>query len=431
MLSLKRPAVLVLAAAGLAVAQPALTTIQDTLYRADGSRFTGTVYINWTSFQSGGGSNIATSSLTLRIVNGTLKVQLVPTTTATAGAQYNVRYNSRGINDFTEVWAVPPSTVTLRVRDVRASQGAIVGPPPVVSPVQIPDVVGLSNELALRPLKGVGFGIGRAAVINQGGQLDAASGSLSDCVRVDGTSGPCGNGSGGVLPSFVDEVPIGAINGSNVSFMLSFAPSPASSLALYRNGVLLGLNGDYLLNNSSVTFFTVSVPQTGDSLIARYRYASANNPLGTLTSAQVVCSNVGGVTSATSSTRLGTCTLPAGLLGPGDRIDIQFQYSHTGTTVGFTGEVHWGSTIVALRPAAAAESVLTGHSSVGLASVGQVWDTETWGATLSFSAGVGQSTEDITQPLTIDFRGQMASSTSDAVVLRSFTVVRYPAQSNP
>ena len=89
MLSLKRPAILILAAALVAVAQPALTPIQDTLYRADGSRFTGTVYITWNSFQGGTGANIATSNLTLPIVNGVLKVQLVPTTTASAGAQYN------------------------------------------------------------------------------------------------------------------------------------------------------------------------------------------------------------------------------------------------------------------------------------------------------------------------------------------------------
>lgn len=64
--------------------------------------------IAWNSFQSGGGANIATSNLTLPIVNGVLKVQLAPTTDASAGAQYNITYNSNGGNQFTEVWAVPP-----------------------------------------------------------------------------------------------------------------------------------------------------------------------------------------------------------------------------------------------------------------------------------------------------------------------------------
>src|SRR5580692_3381398 len=119
MLSFRRSALLLTIAmgigAGTAAAQPALTTIQDILYVANGSRYNGTLFINWSSFQSGDASNIATASLTVPIVNGVLFVQLVPTTTASAGAQYNVTYSNAGINQFTQVWAVPPSTVPLRV----------------------------------------------------------------------------------------------------------------------------------------------------------------------------------------------------------------------------------------------------------------------------------------------------------------------------
>src|SRR5690242_16562136 len=156
MLSFRKPPIMLLAAAAMAAGQPALTTIQDILYRADGTRFNGTLFIAYNSFQAGDTSNIATANLTLPITNGVLRVQLVPTTTASAGAQYNVTYNSQGINQFTQVWAVPPSTVPLRVRDILVSQGTVVGPPPVTSPVQISDVVGLSNALALTPQKGVG-----------------------------------------------------------------------------------------------------------------------------------------------------------------------------------------------------------------------------------------------------------------------------------
>jgi len=117
-LGLKR-SVLLLAAAGFAYGQPALTTIQDILYRADGTRFSGTMFIHWNSFLAGDTSNIATANLTVPIVNGVLSVKLVPTTTASAGAQYTITYASGGVNRFTEVWAVPPSTPRLRVRDVR------------------------------------------------------------------------------------------------------------------------------------------------------------------------------------------------------------------------------------------------------------------------------------------------------------------------
>src|SRR5436189_387328 len=169
MLSWRRLTLLAAVAVRSTVAQPALTTIQDILYRADGTRFTGTMIIRYNSFLAGDTSSIATSNLTLPIVNGTLLVRLAPTTTASPGAQYSVTYNSRGINQYVETWAVPPSLTTLRVRDVRIAPGTVIGPPIVITAVQIGDVVGLTGELASRPMKGVGFAIGRAAVINQAG----------------------------------------------------------------------------------------------------------------------------------------------------------------------------------------------------------------------------------------------------------------------
>src|SRR5512142_436196 len=121
-------------------------------------------------------------------------------------------------------------------------------------------------------MKGVGFGIGRAAVINQAGQIDAASGNLGDCLRVDGSSGPCGSGGGGTAgSSFADaEVPAGAVNGSNTVFTLASTPSPAGSLELYRNGLLMRQGADYQIATNTITFFIGSVPQSGDLLVASY-----------------------------------------------------------------------------------------------------------------------------------------------------------------
>jgi hypothetical protein len=432
MLSWKKLVLLAAGAIGIAAGQPALTTIQDTLYRADGTRFTGTMIIRYNSFLAGDTSNIATSNLTLAIVNGTLRVQLVPTTTASPGAQYTVTYNSRGINQFTEIWAVPPSTPVLRVRDVRISPGTVIGPPPVITPVQISDVVGLSNELTVRPMKGVGFGIGRAAVINQAGQIDAASGNLGDCVRVDGSSGPCGGGGGGVGSSFADaEVPAGAVNGSNTVFTLASTPSPAASLELYRNGLLQRQSADYQISGNVVTFFVASVPVSGDLLVASYRFANPSDPLSSLASPQVVCSNTGSGTSSTALTELGSCTIPAGLLGAGDRLEVQFHFGHTGTATGFTGAVLMGSTTVASRAGGAGEPLLVGHSSFGIYGSGQAWDTETWGTALNLVANAGPAGENTAQAVRVSLQGQMAATTSDSVFLRNFTVIRYPAQANP
>jgi hypothetical protein len=432
MLSFKRPMLLLAMAAGYAVGQPALTTVQDILYRADGTRFSGTMFIRWNSFQTQDAANIATANLTLQIVNGVLSVKLAPTTTATPGAQYNVTYNNQGRTQFTETWAVPSSSLTLRLRDVRIAQGTVVGPPPVTTPVQIGDVVGLSNALAVRPAQGVGFAIGRAAIVNQAGQLEGAAGNLGDCVRVDGTSGACGSGGGGIVPAFSDnEQPSGTIDGTNTVFNLAFAPSPAGSLTIYRNGLLMKQGADYTRSGSNITFFVGSIPQSGDVLLANYRYANPSNPFGTLTPPQVVCSNVGGTTSAAASTQLGSCAIPAGLLGTGDRIEVQFRLDHGGTATGFTGEIRWGSTTILSRAASASESALPGRVSLGVYSGAQSWDSQSWGSSLSLTGTAGTANENTTVAMTISFRGQMAGSTADTVSLRNFTVVRYPAQSNP
>jgi len=365
-------------------------------------------------------------------VNGTLRVQLVPTTTASAGAQYAVTYNSQGINQFTEIWAVPPSTVTLRVRDIRVSSGVVIGPPPVITPVQISDVVGLTNELAVRPMKGVGFGIGWAAVINQAGQIDAASGNLGDCVRVDGSSGPCGAGGGGSAGNFADGViPAGPVNGSNTVFTLPSTPSPASSLELYRNGLFQLQGTDYQISGNTVTFFLGSVPRSGDLLVASYRFADPSNLLSSLASPQVVCSGTGTGTSGTPLVELGSCTIAASLLGAGDRLEVQFQYAHTGTATGFTGTVLIGGTTVASRSGAANEPLLAGHTSFGVYGGGQIWDTQTWGIGLILNVNGGTTSEDPSQAIKVSLRGQMAGATSDSVILRNFTVIRYPAQTNP
>ena len=71
-------------------AAPPLTAIQDVLYKADGTRFHGTLTISWTSFEAIDRSAIAQQTTTVTVVNGNLQVQLVPTTTATPAAFYNV-----------------------------------------------------------------------------------------------------------------------------------------------------------------------------------------------------------------------------------------------------------------------------------------------------------------------------------------------------
>jgi hypothetical protein len=253
-------------------AAPPLTQINDTLYKADGTPFSGTAVISWRSFTAADSSNIPTNSLTIQIAGGILRVRLVPTTNAAGNAYYMVRFNADGKTQFNEIWAVPPSSVVLAVKDIRipSPPGSSVIPPPSV--VQAADVAGLVEALAERPTKSIGFAPNRVAMIDAAGEIAAVNGLPGDCVRANGTTGACGNAV--VLPGFVDmETPTGVVDGANAIFGLSAAPSPSSSLHLFRNGILQRQGTDYVLTGNAITFLNVATPQTGDLLSASYRTA--------------------------------------------------------------------------------------------------------------------------------------------------------------
>src|SRR5579859_1524876 len=121
---LTRPFGLLCLVTRLLCAQPGLTTIQDVLYKADGTKFNGILQITWTSFQAADTSNIPAQTITSVVQNGYLHVLLAPTTNVNPPAIYNVVYNSDGRIQFSEIWVVPPSTAPLRVADVRSSSAA-------------------------------------------------------------------------------------------------------------------------------------------------------------------------------------------------------------------------------------------------------------------------------------------------------------------
>ncbi|MBL8174738.1 MAG: hypothetical protein JNK48_08710 [Bryobacterales bacterium] len=272
-------------------AQPQLTTIDDIIYRADGEKFEGTALIEWRNFTLSDFTTVAAYSKAVRIVNGSLRIGLAPTTNASVGSHYQVRYlNRNGRLMFLEYWGVPPSTSILKINDVR-----LAGPPMPQDqgggggggspdPVAIPDVTGLAEELNARAKKGLGYQPSSVAVINSTGDLESAVGEPTDCVRVNGTTGPCSAESG---PAFVDgEVPAGLTNGTNTTFTLANAPDPASSLRLFRNGLLQSAGVDYTLSGNIITFLTGALPQTGDLLASSYRLPGASGQIGAITGSQ-------------------------------------------------------------------------------------------------------------------------------------------------
>jgi hypothetical protein len=148
-----------------------------------------------------------------------------------------------------------------------------MGQAPSSTVIQIADVFGLANSLAVRPTMGAGYSIGRTAIVNASGQIDAAAGNLGDCVHVDGSSGPCALSGGSNGPNFADnETPVGSINGVNQTFTLQTSPVPPVSLHLYANGLRLKTGADYTVSGNIISFIGSYTPGLGDTVLADYRY---------------------------------------------------------------------------------------------------------------------------------------------------------------
>jgi hypothetical protein len=93
---------------------PSTTTVQDVVYRADGTPAQGTLLITWPAFTTTDGIAIAagTSSVTLG-ANGALSVELVPNLNATpANTPYTVIYQLNDGTVKTEYWLVPAASPT-------------------------------------------------------------------------------------------------------------------------------------------------------------------------------------------------------------------------------------------------------------------------------------------------------------------------------
>ncbi len=408
-------------------AAPPLTTIQDVLYKADGTRFHGTLTISWTSFEAIDRSAIAQQTTTVTVVNGNLLVQLVPTTTATPAALYTVVYNSDGLIQFQETWAVPSSAQPLRVRDVRVASAGSTGADTTTTPpatVQEADIVGLISDLGARPLKGPGYAAGRVAYVNTTGAIESVSGIPTDCVRVDGSSGPCG---GGAPPGFVDgDTPAGLVDGANTAYTLSGVPNPSSSLTVYRNGILQKAGQDFTLSGNQVNFVAAAAPQPGDTLLASYRLTGAGGDTPQLfPNPQVLCSGLGAATNSVTLASIGNCNVPAGLLAAGDRVEIRFDLEHAGAAGGFSFEVHWAATTVLARDAPAADALATGRADAALTAAGAHLSHQSWGTSLAFATGVLKSTDGYTAGVAVDFLAK-AAQPGDTVTLKNFTVLRFP-----
>jgi hypothetical protein len=437
-MSLARSAAILFCAAISLTAAPKVTIIQDTIYKADGTRFNGIAVVSWMPFDTSDSSVIGLQSLTLQIVNGFVRVQLVPNTDATPVNNYTVKYASDGKQQFSETWAVPPSTTPLRIKDVRVasssgSNGGGVVQPPSQTPVSESSVTGLLTDLSLRPIRGAGYTPSRAAMVNDNGALDSVIGNLSDCVRVDGSSGACFDST--LVPSFIDsETPGGVVDGSNADFTLANTPNPTTSLSLYRNGLVQQSGVDFNIQaDGSILFVSAAVPQPGDVLLASYRIGGVSSivlppPSIQALNVQVLCNGSGAGTTNTTLLLLGSCTIPAHTLGSGDRVEIRFTLSHQGTALGYNFQVRWGETTIVQRTGSARDAVVTGRGDATIGPAGTTVDMQTWGTLLPLASIVAAPSDSLNADLAIDFLGAMSARGTDVIALQSYTVLRYPAQ---
>jgi hypothetical protein len=311
-----------------ALAQTNLTQIRDTINNSDGTPFNGTLVITWNGYWTTLSGTISPLSTSARIYNGALSVLLVPTTTAAAGSYYQVVYYSKnGTVMWTETWQVPPSSNSLSVAAVRVStttgsggsggSGSTGGTGNglyATLPISISQVTNLSSSLS---------------------QINSALTSLTNTV----------NGLSGVTPStisfVVGETPSGTINGSNSGFTLSQTPVPASSLELYRNGLVQTAGVDYTLNGKAITFLTANIPRSGDLLQAYYRSSTGTSSGGggttspSFTDAEFPTGTIGG---ANLIFTLAAAPNPAGslkLYKNGMLLQQPNDYSLSGVTVTF------------------------------------------------------------------------------------------------
>lgn len=429
-IALARLCLAVAMTAGMLPAQSGQTRIIDTVYLADGARFDGYVQLEWQSFVTPK-APIAPQSKLVRVINGALDVSLAPTVDLGYTAFYRVRYFSNGRVRYTEYWDVPESQTTLGVAAVRLDRAPAPGPgsgsgPGVALPIAQADVLDLTADLEDRPVKGPNFFPSRTVFVNPEGALEVISGSPTDCVRVDGTSVPCGESASYLVDG---EVPQGAISGINSIFTLSGTPTPPESLQIFRNGVLQRVGIDYALSGATIQFLIGAVPQTGDLLAAYYRtFQTTGAPSsGAGVLPQVLCGKTGNTTQSLSFEDLGACTLGGGLLFPGDRLEIHFDWALSGGIPdAYEIQAVWAGDPIYSRAFASGDATASGTIRVSIGDTARQFSAQSHGSVSSMHVAMGTLSLPVSA-FQLVFRGKLATSEEAALTLTSFAVVRYPS----
>jgi hypothetical protein len=134
---------------------PALTTVSDTVYRADGSPAQGRLEITWPTFIAAGGSAVAAGTATVTLgMEGQLSAELVPNSGSTpAGVYYTVVYQLNDGTVKTEFWLVP-ATSPANLAAVRTTPGSGTAAQPVSMQYVNTALANKANDSAVVHLSG-------------------------------------------------------------------------------------------------------------------------------------------------------------------------------------------------------------------------------------------------------------------------------------
>ncbi|MBI2815448.1 MAG: hypothetical protein HYX72_00765 [Acidobacteria bacterium] len=132
--------------------QPATTTVQDTVYRSDGSLASGSVVVSWPSFVTADNKAVFGGTKTITLTNGALVVALVPNVGGNpGGTSYKVKYYQSGGVWAEETWIVPGSQTAVTLAQVRVT-AAPGGGGVTVSPNQVVGTAVVQEPTTTQPI---------------------------------------------------------------------------------------------------------------------------------------------------------------------------------------------------------------------------------------------------------------------------------------
>ncbi len=246
--------------------QNTVTTLQGTVTTLQSTVSGLTTTVNgMTSTINGLSSTVSSNTSSI----GTLTTNLGTVTSTVSGLSTSVTNLTNTVNGLAAtVSGLTSGTVTAEFVDAETPGGTVNGTNATFTLANTP-VSSTSLSLfrnGLLQSVGVDYTLSGMTITFLTGAIPQANDILLASYRV-ATGGSTTN-------NFVDDAtPAGTINGTNLVFTLAYAPNPATSLKLYKNGLLLSQGVDYSISGSTITFSsTATAPQTGDSLVAFYRH---------------------------------------------------------------------------------------------------------------------------------------------------------------